>query len=146
MAASKALKVKPLSRRRGHLLSFWITLEQNTASMGLLQDRSSCLVDSKAGCNTAELAGVTWACRWRCRSNVCDCLLCCTSILNIPSPVSTAMGDLLSTKRQSTTRELSSAFWRFYLRSLWSGALGTVGIRGTNSRMRLPSRPLMTLR
>ena len=25
----------------------------------------------KAGCDTAELAGITWACRWEYHSNVC---------------------------------------------------------------------------
>ena len=70
------------------------------------------------------------------------CLLCCTSILNTPSPVSTECQRPWATccqRRGSPLETLS-------LRSLWSGVLGTVGIRVTNSRMRLPSRPLLTLR
>ena len=74
------------------------------------------------------------------------CLWLCTLSLNMPSPVLTDTNDLSSTKRQSTLRGLSNVFWRLHLWSLWNGLQGTVGIRGTNLRMRLPSRPLMTLR
>ena len=104
-----------------------------------------------AGCDTVELAGVTWACRWRIDRMCVELGLSgWPVVLHVDSQYAISSvnghGDLLSTKRQSTTRELPSAFWRLSLRSLWSGVLGTVGIRGTNSRMRLPSRPLMTLR